>query len=142
MVLGYRLKVYRAEGTTQWFTAVVGSYNEDSGVRKQKNTVYFLGNDTEVVSRFLSLALSRKGRWFLCLNYAEGGMGTGKRHQKTKTKFRIGFSLEEASSSFRYIGVTCIRRGCVCNIVSLLFDGRYMVNIFCFFYVNSNSIPF
>jgi hypothetical protein len=35
VLLGYRLRVYRAEGTTQWFSAVTTSYNEDARVRKE-----------------------------------------------------------------------------------------------------------
>lgn len=34
VVLGERLKVYRAEGTTQWYTAVTSKYRDDTGVRK------------------------------------------------------------------------------------------------------------
>ena len=33
VLLGYRLKVYRAEGTTQWYTAVTTGYNESKNVR-------------------------------------------------------------------------------------------------------------
>ncbi len=32
VVLGYRLRVYRAEGTTQWFSAITSSYNEEARV--------------------------------------------------------------------------------------------------------------
>lgn len=32
VLLGFRLMVYRAEGTTQWFTAVTTGYNDDTGV--------------------------------------------------------------------------------------------------------------
>ncbi|KDR23922.1 putative JmjC domain-containing histone demethylation protein 2C, partial [Zootermopsis nevadensis] len=28
VLVGYRVEVYRAEGTTQWYTAVIVSYNE------------------------------------------------------------------------------------------------------------------
>ena len=28
VLLGFRIKVYRAEGTTQWYTAVTTAYNE------------------------------------------------------------------------------------------------------------------
>ena len=37
VLVGYRLEVYRAEGTTQWYTAVIGSYNPTSKV----NLVFF-----------------------------------------------------------------------------------------------------
>ena len=33
VLLGFRIKVYRAEGTTQWYTAVTTGYNETSSVR-------------------------------------------------------------------------------------------------------------
>lgn len=32
VLVGYRVKVYRSEGTTQWYTAVIVSYNENSKV--------------------------------------------------------------------------------------------------------------
>jgi hypothetical protein len=32
VLLGFRLKVYRAEGTTQWYTAVTTGYNEANNV--------------------------------------------------------------------------------------------------------------
>ena len=32
VLLGFRIKVYRAEGTTQWYTAVTTGYNETSSV--------------------------------------------------------------------------------------------------------------
>ncbi len=32
VLLGFRLKVYRAEGTTQWYTAVTTGYNESNNV--------------------------------------------------------------------------------------------------------------
>ena len=34
MIKGYRLKVYRAEGTTQWFSAITSDYNEEERVRE------------------------------------------------------------------------------------------------------------
>jgi len=33
VLVGYRVQVYRSEGTTQWYTAVIKSYNEDNQVR-------------------------------------------------------------------------------------------------------------
>ncbi|CAG5133387.1 unnamed protein product, partial [Candidula unifasciata] len=33
VLLGYRVKVYRTEGTTQWYTAVIKSYNQAAKVR-------------------------------------------------------------------------------------------------------------
>ena len=33
VLFGYRIKVYRAEGTTQWYTAVIQSYDDNSKVR-------------------------------------------------------------------------------------------------------------
>ena len=32
VIKGYRLKVYRAEGTTQWFSAITSDYNEEERV--------------------------------------------------------------------------------------------------------------
>jgi hypothetical protein len=32
VLVGYRLEVYRAEGTTQWYTAVIQSYNHTTKV--------------------------------------------------------------------------------------------------------------
>lgn len=32
VLVGYRVEVYRAEGTTQWYTAVIVAYNEASSV--------------------------------------------------------------------------------------------------------------
>ena len=32
VLVGYRVEVYRAEGTTQWYTAVIQSYNHTSKV--------------------------------------------------------------------------------------------------------------
>lgn len=32
ILIGYRVQVYRAAGTTQWFTAVIGAFQEDSKV--------------------------------------------------------------------------------------------------------------
>ncbi len=32
VLLGYRLQVYRAEGTTQWFSAVATGYNQNTQV--------------------------------------------------------------------------------------------------------------
>ena len=32
VLVGYRVKVYRSEGTTQWYTAVIISYNENTRV--------------------------------------------------------------------------------------------------------------
>ena len=34
LLFGFRIKVYRAEGTTQWYTAVTTGYNETTSVRK------------------------------------------------------------------------------------------------------------
>lgn len=34
VLLGDRVRVYRSEGTTQWFTAVIQSYDENSKVRE------------------------------------------------------------------------------------------------------------
>ena len=34
VLFGFRLKVYRAEGTTQWYTAVTTGYNETTCVSK------------------------------------------------------------------------------------------------------------
>lgn len=34
VLVGYRLEVYRAEGTTQWFTAVIQSYNHTTKVKQ------------------------------------------------------------------------------------------------------------
>ena len=33
VLVGYRVEVYRAEGTTQWYTAVIQSYNDSTQVR-------------------------------------------------------------------------------------------------------------
>ena len=33
IVVGYRAQVYRAEGATQWYTAVIVSHDEENGVR-------------------------------------------------------------------------------------------------------------
>jgi len=32
VLIGYRAKVYRADGTTQWYTAVINSYDEATKV--------------------------------------------------------------------------------------------------------------
>ena len=32
VLVGYRVEVYRAEGTTQWYTAVIQSYNHSTKV--------------------------------------------------------------------------------------------------------------
>lgn len=32
VLVGYRIEVYRAEGTTQWYTAVIQSYNDNTRV--------------------------------------------------------------------------------------------------------------
>lgn len=32
VLVGYRVEVYRAEGTTQWYTAVIKAYNHTSKV--------------------------------------------------------------------------------------------------------------
>lgn len=32
VLVGYRVEVYRAEGTTQWYTAVIVGYNEATRV--------------------------------------------------------------------------------------------------------------
>ena len=32
ILVGYRVEVYRQEGTTQWYTAVIHSYNEKTKV--------------------------------------------------------------------------------------------------------------
>ena len=32
VLVGYRVQVYRTEGTTQWYTAVIQSYNENTHV--------------------------------------------------------------------------------------------------------------
>lgn len=34
VLVGYRVEVYRAEGTTQWYTAVIVGYNEATRVNK------------------------------------------------------------------------------------------------------------
>lgn len=36
ILVGFRVEVYRAEGTTQWYTAVIVGYNEATKVRCQK----------------------------------------------------------------------------------------------------------
>ena len=41
VLVGYRLRVYRAEGTTQWYTAVIKSYNATSRVRRSFYTIAF-----------------------------------------------------------------------------------------------------
>lgn len=33
VVVGYRCQVYRSEGATQWYTAVIVGHNEETGVR-------------------------------------------------------------------------------------------------------------
>jgi len=33
VLVGFRVEVYRAEGTTQWYTAVIVGYNESTKVR-------------------------------------------------------------------------------------------------------------
>jgi hypothetical protein len=43
VLLGFRLKVYRAEGTTQWYTAVTTGYNESNNVRAYQGRQIFLG---------------------------------------------------------------------------------------------------
>jgi hypothetical protein len=32
ILVGFRLRVYRVEGSTQWYTAVINSYNETTRV--------------------------------------------------------------------------------------------------------------
>ena len=32
VLVGYRVEVYRSEGTTQWYTAVIGGHDEETGV--------------------------------------------------------------------------------------------------------------
>ena len=32
VLVGFRVEVYRTEGTTQWYTAVIKSYNENTRV--------------------------------------------------------------------------------------------------------------
>lgn len=39
VLVGYRVKVYRAEGTTQWYTAVIIGYNEATKVRSQPKEI-------------------------------------------------------------------------------------------------------
>jgi len=39
VLVGYRLEVYRAEGTTQWYTAVIQSYNHGTKVRRVSTQV-------------------------------------------------------------------------------------------------------
>lgn len=36
VLVGFRVEVYRAEGTTQWYTAVIVGYNESTKVRSCK----------------------------------------------------------------------------------------------------------
>ena len=36
LVLGFRMKVYRVEGTTQWFSAVSQSFNQETRVREKR----------------------------------------------------------------------------------------------------------
>lgn len=36
VLVGYRVEVYRAEGTTQWYTAVIIGYNEATRVSLQQ----------------------------------------------------------------------------------------------------------
>lgn len=38
VLVGYRVEVYRAEGTTQWYTAVIIGYNEATRVSTQINS--------------------------------------------------------------------------------------------------------
>ena len=40
VLVGYRVEVYRAEGTTQWYTAVIQSYNHTSKVNLQAVLYY------------------------------------------------------------------------------------------------------
>jgi hypothetical protein len=40
VLVGYWVEVYRAEGTTQWYTAVIVSYNEATRVREKPNMMY------------------------------------------------------------------------------------------------------
>lgn len=48
VLVGYRVEVYRAEGTTQWYTAVIVGYNDATRVSrytlfsifKKRNTIY------------------------------------------------------------------------------------------------------
>lgn len=35
VLVGFRVEVYRAEGTTQWYTAVIVGYNESTKVREK-----------------------------------------------------------------------------------------------------------
>ena len=38
VVVGYRCQVYRSEGATQWYTAVIVGHDEETGVRVSKFT--------------------------------------------------------------------------------------------------------
>ena len=35
VLVGFRVEVYRAEGTTQWYTAVIQSYNDSTRVSRR-----------------------------------------------------------------------------------------------------------
>ena len=42
VLVGYRVEVYRAEGTTQWYTAVIQSYNENTRVSTCCSDIIYL----------------------------------------------------------------------------------------------------
>lgn len=42
VLVGYRVQVYRAEGTTQWYTAVIVGYNESTRVRLLCHEISYL----------------------------------------------------------------------------------------------------
>lgn len=42
VLVGYRVEVYRSEGTTQWYTAVIVGYDENSGVSSEACWVFLL----------------------------------------------------------------------------------------------------
>ena len=64
VLIGYRMKVYRAEGTTQWYTAVIKSYNENTRVRYGS---YCLIMKTRGV-RYASYCLIMKTRGYVMLH--------------------------------------------------------------------------
>ena len=52
VLLGFRVQVYRSEGTTQWYTAVIVGYNETTRVRKEREKRYAKASDFQPRRRF------------------------------------------------------------------------------------------
>lgn len=68
VLVGFRVEVYRAEGTTQWYTAVIVGYNESTKVNFPKLSARRIQFDSSLISNNIIFFLSSNNKFSQELN--------------------------------------------------------------------------